>query len=200
MKATTIKRTLACAYSALALAAILPAAQAAHYEIDPSHSHVGFKVRHLVSKLPGEFKDFEGTFDFDEKNLKSSKVEFKVKTTSISTNNDKRDDHLRSEDFFNVSEHPEMKFVSKSVTKAGKGRYKLNGDLTMHGITKAVVFNVDYGGTAKDPWGNERAGFSATTKLNRKDYGLVWNKSLDKGGVMIGDDVDVNLDIEAIQK
>jgi polyisoprenoid-binding protein YceI len=184
----------------VAAATSVSMAQAAHYEIDGSHSHVGFKVRHLVSKLPGEFKEFEGTFDFDDKKPEDSKVVFKVKTASVYTNNEKRDDHLKGEDFFDVSKYPEMKFESATVTKAGKDKYKLKGNLTIRGVTKPVTFDVVYSGTAKDPWGNQRAGFTATTKINRKDFGLVWNKALDQGGLMIGDDVEITLEIEAIEK
>lgn len=189
----------------LAIATVLmtlasPIAQAAEYSIDPSHSSVSFTIRHLVSKVTGRFNDFEGTFTFEAKKPEASEANVTIKTASITTENDKRDTHLKSPDFFDVKKFPTITFKSKKITADGEGKYKLVGDVTMHGITHEETFAVEFGGTMKDPWGNNRAGFSATTKLNRKNYGIIWNKTLDTGGYMLGDDVDVVLNIEAIEK
>lgn len=187
----------------LAAAAVLASASsvlAADFVVDPSHSRIGFSVRHLVSKVPGEFKDYEGSFSFDEKKPEASKASFTIKAASINTNFEKRDEHLRSPDFFNTAKHPTLTFVSKKVAPAGKGKYKLQGDITIAGVTKPVTFEVEYAGTAKDPWGGTRAGFTAVSKVNRKDFGMVWNKALDSGGFILGDDVEIKLDLEAIQK
>lgn len=188
----------------LGLAAVLLASGAqafgADYTVDKDHSRLGFKVRHLVGKVDGEFKDFEGTFSFNEKKTADSKVKVTAKAASIDTNNEKRDAHLRGPDFFDTEKFQSLSFESKKVTAEGKGKFKLEGDLSIHGVTKPATFEVEYSGSAKDPWGNIRTGFSAQTKINRKDFGLVWNKALDTGGVMIGDDVSINLEIEAIQK
>ncbi len=184
----------------IAAALTVVSAQAAHYEVDAGHSQVGFRIRHLVTKLPGEFKEFEGKFDFDEKKPQDAKVTFKVKTASINTNNEKRDEHLRGDEFFDAEKHPELTFVSKKVKPAGKGKYKIEGDLTLHGVTKPVTFDAEFGGIAKDPWGNTKAGFNATAKINRKDFGISWNKALDAGGFVIGDEVELNIAVEAAQK
>lgn len=185
----------------LALLASTGAARAADYSIDPSHSSVEFKIRHLVGKVKGTFKDFEGDISFDEKALDKSKAKLTIKTASLSTDNEKRDAHLKSADFFDTEKFPTITFESKSFAKAaGKGKFKVMGDLTMHGVTKPVTMEVEYAGTEKDPWGNTRAGFTATTELKRKDFGIVWNKTLDSGGVMLGDDVSVTVQIEGIQK
>lgn len=194
-----IKRSMSL-LAALAVSLFAAQAQAATYEVDPAHSAIGFSVRHLMAKVPGSFKEFAGTFDFDEKSPDKSKAEFTVKAASIDTNNDKRDEHLRSPDFFDTAKHPEIKFVSKEVKKAGKNKFKLVGDLTMHGVTKPATFDVDYVGTMKDAWGNDKIGFAARTTVNRKDYGVLWNKSLDKGGAVLGDDVEITLDVQGAPK
>lgn len=173
---------------------------AADYTIDPAHSSVNFTIRHLVSKVTGHFKDFNGSFSFDPKNVSAAQATFSIQTASISTDNDKRDTHLKSADFFDVKKFPTITFTSKSVTPNGEGKFKLTGDVTMHGVTHSETFNVEFGGTMKDPWGNNRAGFTATTKLNRKNYGIIWNKTLDNGGYMLGDDVDVTLQVEGTEK
>ena len=174
-------------------------AGASQFKIDPVHSNVDFSVRHLVSKVNGHFKDFEGTFSFDEKKGGELKdVKFSIKTTSISTDNEKRDGHLRSGDFFDVEKFPEMTFVSTKVTPAGKGKFKLEGNITLHGVTKPATFVVDFMGAVKNPMAaGMKAGFSATTSLNRKDYGMIWNKALDKGALMLGEDVSVTIGVEA---
>jgi len=171
-------------------------ASASDYTVDPSHSNVNFTTRHLISKVEGRFKDFDGTFTFDEKHPESLVAELTVKTASVSTDNEKRDGHLKSGDFFDVEKFPTMTFKSTKATPAGKGHMKLAGDLTIHGVTKPVVFAVEYLGEAKDPWGGTRAAFTASTKINRKDFGISWNKTLDNGGVLVKDEVAVDLNIE----
>lgn len=177
------------------------AAQAAYYEVDASHSNVSFTIRHLVSKVMGDFSEYEGTFQFDEKKPNEASVNFTVKTNSLSTKNKKRDDHLKSPDFFNTEKFPTITFKSTKVNKtAGKNKFKVMGEMTMLGVTKPTTWDVEYTGKGGDPWGNTRTGFTATTKVNRKDFGMNWNKVLDKGGVMLGEEVTLNLNVEAIEQ
>ncbi|HXN06156.1 MAG TPA: YceI family protein [Nitrospiria bacterium] len=175
-------------------------AAAAEYTLDKEHSHAGFQVRHMVSRLQGEFKEIEGEFNFDEKSPQASKGKFTVKAASINTNHEKRDKHLRSADFFDVEKFPSLTFETKKITPAGDKKYKLEGDFGLHGVTKPVTFDVEFLGADKDPWGGKRAGFTATAKINRKDYGMVWNKVLDSGGFLVGDDVEIVIQVEAIEK
>ncbi|HIJ95633.1 MAG TPA: polyisoprenoid-binding protein [Desulfuromonadales bacterium] len=177
-------------------------ASAATWTIDPDHSNIGFKVRHLmVSNVKGSFEKHTGTVEIDDKDITKSKVEVSIDTNSINTNVQKRDEHLRSADFFDVAKYPTMTFVSKKVATAGKDKLKVTGDLTLHGITRQVVLDVE-GPTkeSKDPWGNIRKGATATTKINRKDFGLVWNKALETGGVAVGEEITITLEIEMIKK
>ncbi len=196
-----MKRIIAALSTIFALS--LPAmALASTWTIDPEHSNVGFKVRHLmVSNVKGNFEKFNGTVNIDDKDITKSKVEVSIDTNSINTNVQKRDDHLRSADFFDVAKYPAMTFVSKKVAKAGKDKLKVTGDLTLHGVTKQVVLDVEGPSKeSKDPWGNIRKGATASTKINRKDFGLNWNKALETGGVVVGDEVTITLEIEIIRK
>ena len=177
-----------------------PAVRAETYEIDASHSQVGFRIKHLVGKVPGRFTGFSGTIEFTPGKPESWKVEAKIDPATINTDNEKRDGHLKAADFFDVAKYPEMSFKSTKVTDAKGDTAKLHGELTMHGVTKPVVLDLEIGGTTKDPWGNTRAGFTATGKINRKDFGIVWNKTLDAGGLMLGEEVAVSLDIESVLK
>jgi polyisoprenoid-binding protein YceI len=186
------------AAAALTVLAALPL-RADTFAIDPGHSEVGFLVRHLVSQTRGRFNDFSGTVNLDPKNLANSSVDFKIKAASIDTNVADRDKHLRSADFFDTEKFPEITFKSKSVTAAGKDTYNVTGTLTMHGVSKEVTLPVTYLGQAKDPWGNTRAGFETATKLDRKEYGIVWNKAIDNGGVLLGDDVNVSINLETVK-
>ncbi|MDD2582222.1 MAG: YceI family protein [Desulfuromonadaceae bacterium] len=185
------------------IALVLPTfAFATTWTIDPDHSNVGFKVKHLmISNVNGEFKKYTGVVDINDKDITKSKVQVSIDTNSINTNVQKRDEHLRSADFFNVAKYPTMTFVSKKVAKAGKDKLKVTGDLTLHGITRQVVLDVE-GPTkeSRDPWGNIRKGATATTKINRKDFGLVWNAALETGGVVVGDEITITLEIEMIKK
>jgi polyisoprenoid-binding protein YceI len=171
------------------------------WTIDPDHTNVGFKVRHLmVSNVRGSFDKHTGTVTIDDQDITKSKVKVTIDTGSINTNVAKRDEHLRSADFFDVAKYPTMTFVSKSVAKVGQDRLKVTGDLTMHGITREVVLDVEGPSSeSKDPWGNIRRGATASTVINRKDFGLVWNKALETGGVAVGDDVTITLEIEMIK-
>jgi polyisoprenoid-binding protein YceI len=196
-----MKRTIVTIATIIALT--LPAvALASTWNIDPDHSNIGFKVRHLmVSNVKGVFEKHNGVVDLNDKDITKSKVEMTIDTASINTNVLKRDEHLRSADFFDVAKFPTMTFVSKKVAKAGKDRLKVTGDLTLHGVTREVVLAVE-GPTkeSKDPWGNIRKGATANTRINRKDFGLVWNKALETGGVVVGDEILISLEIEMIKK
>ncbi len=176
------------------------ASHAADYKIDPSHSNALFSIRHLVSKVNGEFKDLNGTISFDAKKPTEAKISATVKAANINTNNEKRDEHLRSDDFFAAEKNPELKFTSTKITPAGKNKYKMTGDLTMRGVTKPVTFDVEYLGEGKGMMGETRAGFAAKSKVNRKDYGINWNKTLDAGGVVLGDEVEITLNVEAVKE
>ena len=196
-----MKRIIASVSAIIALA--LPAfAFASTWTIDPDHSNIGFKVRHLmVSNVKGSFDKHTGTVEINDKDITKSKVEVSIDTNSINTNVQKRDDHLRSADFFNVAKFPTMTFVSKKIAQAGKDKLKVTGDLTLHGVTKVVVLDVEGPSKeSKDPWGSLRKGATATTKINRKDFGLVWNKALETGGVVVGDEITITLEIEMIKK
>ena len=167
------------------------------YKIDKSHSEAIFQVRHLVTKVRGRFTDFEGAIEYNEANPELSTVNFSIKTASIDTAEADRDKHLRSPDFFEVDKYPEITFRSKKMTKRGDG-YDVSGDLMIHGVTKEVVLPVAHLGKAKDPWGGERLGFEVETALNRKDYGLAFNVALETGGFLVGDEVKISIDIQAV--
>lgn len=175
-------------------------ASAAEYTVDKSHSRIGFQVRHLFSKVSGEFKDFEGDFNFDPEKLDSAKANVTIQASSINTNEGKRDEHLRSPDFLDTGKFPTVSFVSKKLKADGNQKYKLEGDFTLHGVTKPVTFDVEFLGKDKDPWGNQRAGFTASAIINRKDFGVQWNKVLESGRVLVGDEINVTVEVEGIQK
>ena len=172
--------------------------QTVTYVIDPSHSTAGFKVRHLmVSNVRGEFSDVAGTVVFDAEDSANSKVEAAIDATTIQTRDNQRDQHLKSADFFDVEKFPKITFISKKVAPVGEGEWRVVGDLSIHGVTKEVVLDVE-GPTpeVKDPWGNLKIGATATTKVNRKDFGLGWNVALEAGGVLVGDEVAIQLELE----
>lgn len=170
---------------------VLPAG-AATYAIDASHSTVGFRVRHFVAKTTGRFTKFGGTINYTEGSPASWKVEAKIDAASINTDHEKRDGHLKSADFFDVEKCPELNFKSTKVTDFKDGSGKLHGELTMHCVTKPVVLDLEVGGVS-----GAKAGFSAKGKIARKDFAIVWNRALDNGGAVLGEDVEVTLDIEA---
>ena len=174
-------------------------AHAANWKVDRSHTTVGFSVSHLFTSVQGRFDRFDGTIEFDPENHEAAVVRATVDASSINTNNTKRDKHLRSNDFFDVEKYPTLSFESiGGVTVMKKNRGKLAGNLTIHGVTKAVVFDVTFHGQGKDPWGNVRAGFTASVNINRKDYGLNWNEVLETGGWLVGDEVEIRIDVEGI--
>ena len=168
------------------------------WEIDTVHSGVAFTVRHMViAKVHGQFAKWSGTLELDTANLPASKIEVKIEAASIDTRDAPRDGHLRSADFLDAEKHPFIEFQSKRIEDAGGKKYKVHGDLTIRGIKREVVLDAVFGGQAKDPWGGQRVGFEATTKIDRKDFGLQWNTALEAGGFLVGDVVDVALEIEA---
>jgi polyisoprenoid-binding protein YceI len=173
---------------------------AAEYAIDNAHSQIGFAVKHLmVSTTKGTFGDYTGSINFDPADLASFKAEAIIQAKSIDTNNDGRDEHLRNPDFFDVAQFPTIAFVSKSLA-GSEGMYTLVGDLTMHGVTKEVSFPVEISGPVKSPMGGEVIGLSGQLVVNRQDYGIKFNKTMDAGGMMLGDDVTVSIDLEAHKK
>lgn len=184
--------------AALFLAPLASPAFAAHYAIDLAHSSVAFKIRHLVTQVRGRFDDFTGTIDFDPAHPEKSSVRAEIKVASIDTRNAKRDAHLRSPDFFDADKYPVMVFRSTKVEPAAKGRYKVSGLLSLHGVEKPVVLDADFLGTQPSPDGAVAAGFSATAKIDRKVFG-VGDTMLDKGVPVIGDDVVVELDVESYE-
>ncbi|MBK8011858.1 MAG: polyisoprenoid-binding protein [Deltaproteobacteria bacterium] len=186
---------------ALTPAAVQASTATTTWEIDPVHSAVGFSVRHLmVSNVNGKFGTFSGQATIDEKNLSKSSVEVSIDTASIDTDNADRDKHLRSPDFFDAEKFPKMTFKSTKVQKA-KGGLKVTGDLTIRDVTKPVVLMVEeLTNAVKDPWGNTKRGASATTTIKRDQFGLKWNKALETGGVVVGNDVKIRLDIQLTEK
>ena len=191
----------AAALLALAATASLAASAPVTWKVDPAHTEVGFEVRHFFSKVHGVFHDVEGAIVFDEANPSAIQVDASVKATSVDTGNNKRDEDLRSANFFEVEKNPVLSFKSTKVAKAGKNKYKVTGDLTMRGVTKSVVFDAEFLGSSAvsvggQSWGS-KAGFSATTVVNRKDFGINWNQTLDNGGLMVDDMVTIVLNIEA---
>ena len=180
----------------------LPASAATStWQIDPQHSEALFSIKHLaISTVRGGFSKIKGTISFDDKDPSKSTVDVSIDVSTVDTREPKRDDDLRSEKFFDVAKYPAMTFKSTKVEQVAAGKLKVTGDLTMHGVTKEVVLDVD-GPSApiKDPWGNQRVAANASTKINRKDFGVSWNKTIDNGGLMLGDDVMINIDVEMFQ-
>ena len=170
------------------------------WDIDVGHSAVHFWVRHMViSKVHGRFAKWAGTIALDEQDPTRSSVDVRIDAASIDTQVADRDAHLRSPDFLDVAAYPEIAFRSKRIERAGAG-YRLTGDLTMHGTTREVTLEAEFAGVAKDPWGNQRAGFSAKAALDRRDFGLVWNAALETGGVLVGEKVEIAIELEAVKR
>ena len=172
---------------------------AATWQIDPAHSNVSFSVRHMmVSNVSGEFTKVSGTVEGDEKTPAQAVITATIDATSINTREAKRDDHLKSPDFLDVAKYPTIIFKSKKIEPSGSGQFKVTGDLTLHGVTKEVVLDVsDVTAPIKDPMGKTRAGAQASTKIDRKDFGINWSKVIDGGGLMVGDEVAISIDVEA---
>ena len=175
---------------------------AAPWEFDPAHTGVQFKVRHLmVSSVRGDFEKVSGKIVYDEADVTNSSADITIDTGSINTRVAKRDEHLRSPDFLDAAKYPAITFKSKRVEKSGSGTLKMTGDLTIHGVTKEVALTVEGPTPAiKDMQGNARVGGQATTKISRKDFGLAWNKTLETGGVVVGDEVEITIDVEIYRK
>lgn len=177
---------------------IVPNIYAANYAVDIPHTQIHFSVAHLmVFKVRGNFTDFSGEIDIDTKNKTLTSTKAVIKTSSIDTRNDKRDKHLRSPDFFEADKYPEILFISKKISGSGDD-ITVVGDLTIKGVTKEVTLKGSFAGVAKDPWGNDRAGFAATGEVDRRDFGLTWNKALEAGGFVVGDTITIGLEVEAI--
>ncbi len=177
-----------------------PSAWATTYAIDPDHTTVSFKVRHLFSNVQGTFNQVEGTIDYVPDHPEQWKTAATIQAASLSTRVDKRDQHLRSKDFFDVGQFPVITFRSTGVAEATATGGKLSGLLAIHGVEKPVVLDLTIHGEGKDPWGNVRSGFTATTKINRKDFGLNWNQVLETGQLLVGEDVEITLEVEGIAK
>lgn len=180
----------------------VPGTKPIEWQIDPAHSAAHFSVRHMmISNVRGEFSKLSGHAVIDPADLTKSTVEVSIETASINTREPQRDEHLRSADFLDVANHPVMTFRSKRIQAGDSNHYKLTGGLTIRGITKEVTFDVEPPTPAmKDPWGNVRTGITATAKIRRKDFGLVWNALVEGGGVMVGDEVSITIDAELVQK
>jgi polyisoprenoid-binding protein YceI len=185
---------------ALALGLAAPVVNAGTYEIDASHSSIGFSVRHMiVSTVRGSFGEFTGSFEYDAAKPADTKASAVIKTASIDTRNAKRDDHLRNEDFFDAPKFPDITFETTRVEADG-GTLTLFGNLTMKGVTKEIALPVTFHGPITDPWGNVRAGFEGSTTINRQDWGISWSKNLDGGGLVVSDEVKLEISIEGIKK
>jgi polyisoprenoid-binding protein YceI len=167
------------------------------WAVDPTHTEIHFKVRHLmITTVTGSFGKFDASFETTDDNLETAKVNFSAEVDSITTNNEQRDAHLKSADFFEASKFPTVTFVSTKFERVSGENYILHGDMSFHGVTKNIKLNVEHGGVIKDPWGNTRTGFSVEGKFNRKDFGLVWNAATDGGGVVVSDEVKIYANIE----
>jgi polyisoprenoid-binding protein YceI len=169
--------------------------------LDPTHSEIQFKVKHLmITTVTGYFREFSALAESDGDDFSNAKISFEAKTASIDTNNADRDNHLKSADFFEAEKYPVLKFRSTSMQKAGDGSFKLGGDMTIKDVTKPVTLDVEFGGIMKDPWGNQKAGFSLSGKINRKDWGLNWNAALEAGGVLVSDEVRIFCEIQLVRQ
>lgn len=175
--------------------------QAATYQIDPSHSHVEFAIKHLVvTTVKGRFNTFTGEIRFDPVNPAKGSVQVTIDADSVDTKDTKRDEHLRSNDFFGVGDNPKLTFVSTRVEPRGDNRYYVTGDLTIAGITREVILDAEYNGGETSPWGQSVIAFSATTQINRKDFNINWNAALESGGVVVGENVKIALEVEAVRQ
>lgn len=174
---------------------------ATKWSIDPMHSEVQFKVKHLViSTVTGFFKSFEGTVESETEDFDGAKINFSIDIDSIDTKQTQRDEHLKSPEFFDAAQYPHITFSSTSFTKTGDEEYELNGDLTIKGVTKPVTLNVEYGGSAADFYGNTKAGFEITGKVNRKEFGLTWDGVTEAGAIVVGEDIKLLINIQLIKQ
>ena len=198
-----LRRPHLAAGAALVLLAVaasgVPARAADTYNIDPNHSNMGFSIRHFFSKVPGHFTKFEGTIVYDAADVTKSTVNVSIDAASIDTNVPDRDKHLRSADFFDAEKFPKITFASTKVKSAAANKLQVEGTLTMKGVAKPVTLDVDVLGMGPDAWGGFRSGFEARTKVNRMDYGVSWNKAIEGGGTLLGEDVEILLNVEAVK-
>lgn len=177
---------------------IHPTTTTSIWQLDPAHTLVEFAAKHLmITTVKGRFTDVSGTIHMDEANPAASSVDAVINAGSIDTRTDQRDAHLKSADFLEVERYPEITFKSTNVERAGDGQYRVTGNLTIHGVTKQVVLDVHDEGRTKDPWGGERAGFSATTRIDRRDFGLTWNQVIESGGVVVSNEIRITIEVEA---
>jgi|SRR5579863_1963114 len=168
--------------------------------MDPAHTEIQFKVRHLmITTVTGSFGKFDASFETTDDNLETAKVNFSADVDSITTNNEQRDAHLKSADFFEATRYPKLTFTSTKLERVSGENYTLSGDMTFHGVTKNIILKVEHGGVITDPWGNTRTGFTVEGKVSRKDFGLVWNAATEAGGVVVGDEVKLHVNIEFIK-
>lgn len=174
---------------------------ATKWSIDPTHSEIGFKVKHMMfTNVSGKFDKFDATAESNDDSFDQAQINFSADAASVNTGNNDRDTHLKSGDFFDVEQFPKLEFKSTSFRKVNGDNYELQGDLSLHGITKNIRLDVEYGGLMKDPWGNMKAGFTVTGKFNRKDFGLNWNAALEAGGVLVSEDVRLNAEIQMVKQ
>jgi polyisoprenoid-binding protein YceI len=170
------------------------------WTLDPAHAEIQFKVRHLmISHVTGSFGKFDAAIETTDENFDTAKISFSAEVDSITTNNEQRDGHLKSADFFETTKFPTLSFVSTKFEKVSGEEYLLYGDLTFHGVTKNVKLQVEHGGVIKDPWGNTRTGFTVEGKISRKDYGLVWNAATEAGGVVLGEEIKLHANVQFIK-
>jgi polyisoprenoid-binding protein YceI len=193
-------RTLAVLSSCFLVGAALALAAPEAYKIDPNHSNVGFSIRHVFSKVPGRFKTYEGSINVDPKDLSKTTVNVTIDAGSIDTGVADRDKHLVSPDFFDAAKFPKLTFVSTEVTAKDASHATVKGNLTIKGVTKPVVLEAEVLGFGPDPWGNYRGGFEAKTTVKRQDFGVSWNKVIEGGGTLLGDDVEIILNVEAVRE
>jgi polyisoprenoid-binding protein YceI len=171
------------------------------WALDPTHSEIQFKVRHLmITHVTGSFGKFDASVETTDDNFDTSKISFSAEVDSISTNNEQRDGHLKTADFFEASKFPTLSFASNKIEKISEGEYNISGDLTFHGVTKNVKIHAEHGGVIKDPWGNTRTGFTVDGKINRKDFGMVWNAATETGGVVLGEDIKLNASVQFVKQ
>lgn len=167
------------------------------WNLDPTHSELGFKVKHMmITNVSGSFGSFNANVETEDDDFSTANIEFTIDVASINTGNEQRDGHLKSGDFFDVENHPQMKFVSTGVAKKGDNEYEISGDLSLHGVTKPATFKAENGGSGKDPWGNHKTGFTLEGKIKRTDFGLNWNAALEAGGVLVSEDVKINGELQ----
>ena len=171
------------------------------WALDPAHSEIQFKVKHMmISTVSGEFVQFDASIETEGDDFTQAKVKFNADVNSISTKNEQRDGHLKSEDFFDVAKHPELTFESTGLNQAGDGQYTLSGNLTIKGVTQPVTLDVEHTGVIKDPYGNNRAGFEVMGKINRKDFGLTWHQLTETGGLIVSDEVRIFANVEFVKQ